>query len=70
MKSFDPKRIAEATVPLGVSWQLGTVMEAKGRQELYERQSPETLRTLCELAIVESTESSNRTERVTVEPDH
>lgn len=68
MKSFDPKRLVEATIPIGVSWQLGTVMECKGRQDLYERQSPEVLRTLRELAIVESTESSNRIEGVTVEP--
>lgn len=68
MKSFDPKRLAEATVLLSVSWQLGTVMESKGRQDLYEKQSPEVLRTLRELAIVESTESSNRIEGVTVEP--
>ncbi len=68
MKSFDPNRLAGATVPLGVSWQLGAVMESKGRQELYEKQSPEVLRTLREMAIVESTESSNRIEGVTVEP--
>ena len=67
MKSFDPKRLAGATVPLGVSWQLGTVMESKGRQDLYEKQSPAVLRTLRELAIIESTESSNRIEGVTVE---
>lgn len=66
MKSFDPKRLAGATIPLGVSWQLGTVMESKGRQDLYEKQSPAVLRTLRELAIVESTESSNRTEGATV----
>lgn len=69
MKSFDPKRLAGATIPIGVSWQFGTVMECKGRQDLYEKQSPEVLRTLRELAIVESTESSNRIEGVTVEPD-
>jgi Fic family protein len=68
MKSFDPKRLVGATIPVGVSWQLGTVMESKGRQDLYEKQSPEVLRTLRELAIVESTESSNRIEGVTVEP--
>ncbi len=67
MKSFDPKRFVEATIPVGVSWQLGTVMESKGRQDLYEKQSSEVLRTLRELAIVESTESSNRIEGVTVE---
>ncbi len=68
MKSFDPRRFVGATIPLGVSWQLGMVMEAKGRQDLFEKQSPEVLRTLREMAIVESTESSNRIEGVTVEP--
>ncbi len=68
MKSFDPKRSVGATVPLGISWRLGMVMEAKGRQDLYEKQSPEVLRTLRELAIVESPESSNRIEGVAVEP--
>jgi Fic family protein len=46
---------------------MGTVMECKGRQQLYERQKPEVLRILRELALVESTESSNRIEGVTVE---
>ncbi len=68
MKAFDPKRFVGATVPLGVSWQLGTVMEAKGRQELYEKQRPEALRTLRELEIVESAESSKWIQRLTVGP--
>jgi Fic family protein len=67
MKSFRWQRPHEISVPLNVSWLLGTVMEWKGRQELYERQKPEVLRTLRELALVESTESSNRIEGVTVE---
>ncbi|MFQ5802326.1 MAG: hypothetical protein ACE5JQ_05440 [Candidatus Methylomirabilales bacterium] len=35
---LDPKRLVGATVPLGVSWQLGTVIESRGRQDLYEKQ--------------------------------
>ncbi len=66
MKSFDPWRFVGATIPLGVSWQLGMVMEAKGRQDLFEKQSPEVPRTLRELAIVESTKSSHRIEGLTV----
>jgi Fic family protein len=38
--------------------------ECKGRQELYTRQSPEALETLRSLAIIESTESSNRLEGI------
>ncbi len=37
-------------------------MEAKGRQELYEKRGPEALRALRELAVVGSTEASNRVE--------
>jgi len=44
------------------------IAEAKGRQELYTKQSPQVLRALHEMALVESAESSNRIEGVTVEP--
>jgi Fic family protein len=44
-------------------------MEARGKQELWTRQKPEMLRTLREQAIVQSTESSNRIEGVTVSPE-
>lgn len=39
--------------------------EARGRQELYRKQTPELLATLKEAAIIESAESSNRIEGVT-----
>ena len=66
MKSFTPSQLSRS-IPLGLSWMIGTVMEGKGRQELFEHQSPEKLRTLRQQAIVQSTESSNRIEGVTVE---
>ena len=44
------------------------IAEAKGRQELYTKQSPQMLKALRETAIVESVESSNRIEGVTVLP--
>lgn len=43
---------------------LSSLGEFKGRQELYTRQSPEALETLRSLAIIESTESSNRLEGI------
>jgi Fic family protein len=42
-------------------------MEAKGKQDLWIRQKPEVLAVLRERAIVQSVESSNRIEGVTVE---
>jgi len=44
-------------------------MECRGKQDLWTRQKPELLSTLRELAIIRSTESSNRIEGVTVDSD-
>jgi len=44
------------------------VGEFKGRQVLYARQSPEVLETMRKAAIIQSTESSNRIEGITVAP--
>ena len=41
--------------------------EARGRQELYTRQSPQKLKSLREHALIESAISSNRMEGVTVD---
>ncbi|MBY0524634.1 MAG: Fic family protein [Gemmataceae bacterium] len=55
-------------LPLGTVWLLSDIAEAKGRQELYTRQSPQILQGWRDMAMVESVESSNRIEGVTVEP--
>jgi Fic family protein len=44
-------------------------MEARGKQDLWIRQKPEVLRVLREQAIIQSAESSNRIEGVTVSPE-
>jgi hypothetical protein len=67
MKSFSKEQSA-VEIPLGLSWLLGSVMEFKGKEELFSRQTPEVLKTLLELALVQSAESSNRIEGVTVDP--
>lgn len=60
--------IATTTVPVTTSWYLADLGEARGKQELFTRQSPQRLKTLREHALIESTVSSNRIEGVTVEP--
>jgi len=65
--SFRGERLAELRLPLATVWLLESLAESKGKQALYEMQSPQILKSLRELAIVESTESSNRIEGVTVE---
>jgi hypothetical protein len=57
------------TLPLSSVWLLTDIAEAKGRQDLYTRQAPQLLEVLRETALVQSVESSNRIEGVTVAPD-
>jgi len=55
------------SVPASTAWYLTDLAEARGKQELYTRQSPQRLRALREHALVESAVSSNRIEGVEVE---
>ncbi len=41
---------------------LRVIGEFRGKQELFKRQSPEALESMKSLAVIESTESSNRLE--------
>ncbi len=53
-------------VPATISWYVADLGEAKGKQELFTKQSPQKLKTLREHAIIESSVSSNRIEGVEV----
>jgi len=66
MNSFR-KTEKDLRLPLSVVWLMNSISEYKGRQELYSRQSPQLLKSLVEIAMIESAESSNRIEGVTVE---
>lgn len=55
------------TIPSVVSWYLADVSEARGKQELFVRQSPQRLKVLREHALIESAVSSNRIEGVEVD---
>ena len=67
MMSFRGTRLQDTKLPLSIVWLLETLAESKGRQQLFEKQSPQLLKSLREMALIESTESSNRIEGVTVE---
>ena len=69
MLSLDPKKLAETSIPVGTGWLLGSCMEARGKQDLWLRQKPEVLEALREQAIIQSVESSNRIEGVTIPAD-
>ncbi|MEW6358313.1 MAG: Fic family protein [Planctomycetota bacterium] len=66
MMTFRGPRLQETKLPLSTVWLLEALAESKGRQQLYETQSPQILKTLIQMALIESTESSNRIEGVTV----
>ncbi|MFA7173258.1 MAG: Fic family protein [Kiritimatiellia bacterium] len=55
------------SVPMPINWQIGDLMEYRGKQELFTRQVPQRLSALREHALVESAISSNRIEGVNVE---
>lgn len=67
MMSFRGTRLQDTRLPLSTVWLLETLAEGKGRQQLFENQFPQILTTLREMALIESAESSNRIEGVTVE---
>jgi Fic family protein len=54
-------------LPLAAVWLMNSISEYKGKQQLYVWQSPRVLKTLIEMAMIESAESSNRIEGITVE---
>jgi Fic family protein len=56
-----------AVIPTRTTWYLTDLAEAKGRQELYTRQSPQKLKILREHALIESAVSSNRIEGVEID---
>jgi Fic family protein len=55
------------SIPTRTSWYLADLAEARGKQELFTRQSPQKLKVLREHALVESAISSNRIEGVEVD---
>ncbi|MCU0785451.1 MAG: Fic family protein [Verrucomicrobia bacterium] len=69
MNSFRNHRLRDHALPMSTAWLFNDIAEAKGKQELFTRQSPQILKALREAAIIQSSESSNRIEGVTVAPD-
>ena len=55
------------SVSTAASWYLSDIGEARGKQDLFTRQSPQRLKALREHALIESAVSSNRIEGVEVD---
>lgn len=54
-------------VPASSAWYIGDLGEARGKQELFTKQSQQKLKVLRQHALIESAVSSNRIEGVTVD---
>jgi len=67
MKSFDPKYIQQLVIPHRLITIIRQIGEYKGKQDLYRQQAPEMLENLRHVAMIQSTESSNRLEGITAD---
>src|SRR6266436_9727438 len=56
------------SIPTTTAWYLADLGEARGKQELFTKQSPQRLKVLREHALIESAVSSNRIEGIEIEP--
>jgi Fic family protein len=65
LSSLTPRFLDSLRFSAADASQLRALGEARGRQQLFARRTPEFLATLKTAAIIESTESSNRIEGVT-----
>ena len=69
MRSFEHGYLLEQPISQNLLMLVRAIGEYHGRQVLFQQQSPEILETLRRVAMVQSVESSNRIEGVTVAPD-
>jgi Fic family protein len=67
MKTFQQFEGKIENIPAVSSWYLADLGEARGKQELFTKQSPQKLKVLREHALIESAVSSNRIEGVEVD---
>jgi Fic family protein len=66
--SFDLGFLQRLAFTTGQLSSMGAIREHRGRQELFRRQSPQTINHLRLHSMIESAESSNRLEGITAQP--
>jgi len=69
VKSFEDNRVLRQPLTPRLLSTVRVIGEYRGKQELWQKQFPEVLDSLKELAIIQSTESSNRLEQITAAPE-
>lgn len=66
MMSFRNNKLKNLTVPMRIVRLLSKINEYKGKQALYYQQSPQVLKILKEVAIIQSTKASNSIEGIKI----
>lgn len=66
MNSFRNDKLKNGAVPMTIVKLIAKINEYKGKQDLYIKQSPQALEKLKEVAIVQSTKSSNSIEGIVI----
>ncbi len=69
MMSFRDHWLRHFSIPSSAVWIMTDIARCQGRQDLFTQQSPQALKALREMALIQSAESSNRIEGVTVDPN-
>ncbi len=69
MRSFAPGFIERQPITQGILRTVRLLGEYKGKETLFKQQIPQALETLRQVAVIQSTESSNRIEGITAPPD-
>jgi len=67
MNSFDREFLERQSIPIQFAGTLRLLGEYRGKQELFKRQTPQLLNTMKQIAIIQSSESSNRIEGIIVD---
>jgi Fic family protein len=67
MMSFKDGRLSKLNVPMGIVRLIGEINQFKGKQEMFRQQSPQVLEALKQVAVIQSTESSNAIEGITIQ---
>ena len=69
MKSFEDDYLLRQPISPSLLSTARLIGEFRGKREMWTQQFPQVLESLKELAIIQSTESSNRLEQITAAPD-
>ena len=69
MNSFEENFIERQPIPHSLLRTIRLLGEYRGKEALFVQQTPQVLESLRQVAIIQSTESSNRIEGITIAPE-